>query len=227
MKNEEAVVSGRRPASIWGALTPAEQRQIARYVLGTIFGVLLFTGVLRINEYIQFSVRMPGYIVLYWFPGLMAGRALAGYRGSGLIVSTVGGSFTGMFHPTIDSTTVGFALAGLAVEGIMFLAGQNPAAWVCVVMGMAASIGKWLPKVAIILTAGATPHHSRTTLPFMLQSYLLFGGLAGLIYLGGRFAGRKAQARMSSEKSGNDSGFAAIELLVIISMMTVFAALYA
>lgn len=202
MDNEEVVVSGRRSWLAWGALTPAEQRQIARCVLGTIFGVLLFTGVLRINEYIQFSVRMPGYIVLYWFPGLMAGRAIAGYRGSGLIVSTVGGSFTGMFHPTIDSTTVGFALAGLAVEGIMFLVGQNPAAWMCIVMGMAASLAKLVPKVAIILTAGSTPHHSRVTLPFMLQSYLLFGGLAGLIYLIGRCTARKAQARIAAGKSG-------------------------
>jgi hypothetical protein len=206
MRNEEAAVSGRRPGSVWGTLTAAETRRVARYVLGTILGVLLFTGALSVSSYIQFSVRMPGYIVLYWFPALMAGRALAGYRGSGLIVSSVGGSFTGMFHPTIDSSTVGFALAGFAVEGVMFLARQDPAAWMCIVMGMAASLGKLVPKVAIILTAGSTPHHSRATLPFMLQTYLLFGGLAGLIYLAGRYAGREAQSRISSPKSGSDPG---------------------
>jgi hypothetical protein len=167
---------------------------------------MLFAGALMISDYIQFRTRMPGNIVLYWFPALMAGRAMAGYRGSGLVVSSIGGSFTGMFHPTIDSATVGFALAGLAVEGIMFLARQNPAAWICIVMGMAASLGKMMPKVAIVLTAGSTPHHNRTTLPFMLQSYLLFGGVAGLIYLIGRYAGLKAKKRILSNQSRIDSG---------------------
>jgi len=109
----------------------------------------------------------------------------------------------------------------------MFLVRQKPAAWLCVLAGMAAGLGKMAPKVAIILTAGATPHHNRTTLPFMLQSYLLFGGLAGIVYLGGLYLGRKAKSRISSAKSGGGSGFASLELLVMISMLAVLASLYA
>ncbi len=227
MRNEEAAVSSRRPGLVWDTLTAAETRRVARHVIGTMLGVLLFAGALSLSDYIQFRTRMPGYIVLYWFPALMAGRALAGYRGSGLIVSAVGGSFTNVLHPTLDGSAVGFVLAGLVVEGLMLLARQSPAAWMCVIIGMAASLGRMAPKVAIILTAGSTPHHSRMTLPFMLQSYLLFGGLAGLIYLAGRYAGQKARARMAPEKPQSDSGFASIELIILAAVVSVLAALHA
>jgi hypothetical protein len=227
MRDEEAVVSGRRSGFVWDTLTTAEKLRIARYVFGTILGVLLFTGALSVSGYVQFSTRMPGYIVLYWFPALMAGRALAGYRGSGLIVSSVGGSFTGMFHPTVDSSTIGYMLAGLAVEGLMILASQDPAAWMCIIIGMAASLGKLVPKVAIIFTAGTTPHHSSATLPFMLRSYLLFGGLAGLIYVAGRYTARKAQARISPEQKRSDSGFASVALILLVAAVGMLAALYA
>jgi len=205
MSNEDAAAASRR-TGLLGALAPSDMRRLAWYAVRTLLGVLLFAGALSVSDIIQFHTRMPGYIVLYWFPGLMAGRALAGYRGSGLIVGMGGGMLANGVHPTVDDSFFGFALAAFIVEGIMYLASQSPAAWLCVVLGMAASIGKLIPKVAVILMAGATPHHNRMTIPFMLQTYLLFGGMAGLIYLAGRYTARKAQSCLSSRDSKSDSG---------------------
>jgi hypothetical protein len=198
MRNEEVV---RQPELAGIALTPAEKRRIVWHVIGTVLGALFFAAVLMVPDVIQFRVRMPGHVVLFWFPALMVGRALSGYRGSSIIVSTGGGMLANALHPSVDSSIVGFVLAAFAVEGIMLLIRQNPTAMLGILIGMAASIGKMIPKVAVVLTAGATPHHNWTTLPFMLESYLLFGALAGVIYVGGLLLGRKAQSRISSAKS--------------------------
>jgi len=193
MSKEEAA---RQDGFTGTALAPASGRLAARYVVGTLLGVLLFAAALQTTELIQFHVRMPGYIVLYWFPALMAGRALSGYRGSSIIVGAGGGLLTNVYHPAAEPI-VEFALAALAVEGFMLLIRQKPNAWLGILMGMLASVGKMLPKVALILVAGATPHHNLSTLPYMLESYLIFGALAGVIYAGGLYAARKARSRIA------------------------------
>ena len=199
MGRDEEVIGGLRPVFFGGALAPAKERRIARYFIGTVFGALVFATALMLSDMIQFRVRMPGHMVLYWFPALMAGRALSGYRGSGMIVSTAGGMLANVYHPAAISI-VEFALAAFVVEGIMLLIGQNPNAWLGILVGMAASLGKMAPKVAVILTAGSTPHYTWTTLPSLLESYLLFGALAGVIYAGGLYVGRKARSRFYDRK---------------------------
>lgn len=200
MRNAEAVG---RPGQGWIALTSAERRRIAWHVFGSAVGMLLFAMALLAPDVIQFRMRMPGHIALYWFPALMAGRALSGYRGSSILVGAGGGMLANAWHPSVDSGIVGFVLAALAVEGILFLMRQPPTVIVGVLTGIAASLGKMIPKVATILTVGATPHHTWTTLPFMLESYVLFGALAGGIYAGGAFLGRRARSHLTSAMSRN------------------------
>lgn len=194
MRNEEAVG---QPGHAGIAFTPAEKRRIALHVVGTVVGMLLFSAALIAPDLIQFRVRMPGHIVLYWFPALMAGRALSGYRGGSVVVGTGGSLLAGTFQHSLDGSMGGFVIAAFVIEGFLFLVHQRATLTLAVLLGVAASLGKMLPKLAEVLLAGATPHHTFSTLPFMFESYVLFGALAGIVYAGGLFAGRTLQSHFS------------------------------
>lgn len=189
---------------------------IVRRLTGTILGMLVFASALLLAD--ASHLRMPGHIVIFWFPALMAGRALSGYRGSSLLISGAGGGIVNIYHPATDADVSGLLLAALVVEGIMLLARQKPSVWTGIVMGIAADLGKMLPKLAVILAGSSTPHHNRVTLPYMLASYIVFGAVAGCLYVAGRYAWNKARGHRRSGGSGEDSGSALTSLLVFISL---------
>ncbi len=225
MKNKDVFSAGPASPTAEAALIPEKSSTITRSLVGTLLGILVFAAAVLLSD--ASHMKMPGHIVLFWFPALMAGRALSGYRGSGLVISAIGGGLANAYHPPAGADVLGFVLAALVVEGVMLLARQNPSAVIGIFLGITAALGKMLPKVAVIMVGGATPNHNRMTLPFMLASYVLFGALAGVIYVVGRYLRRKAGSRISFGQSRDDSGFASLGLLLVLSGMGILVALYA
>lgn len=224
MHDKSIVTNNQGPQSV-GAILESEQYPArVRQIAGTILGTLVFAAALLLAD--MSHLRMPGHIVVFWFPALMAGRALSGYTGSGLIISAAGCGMVNLYHPAAGADVFGFALAAVVVEGIMALARQNPSALLGISMAIAAVLGKMLPKVAIILTGSATPHHNRVTLPGMLASYIVFGTLAGVIYVGARYLKRKMGPRFEVPSREDDSGSALVGLLVCVSILGILVTLH-
>jgi len=222
---ENPVVSTSHGSDSVGAVLETNHNVvIVRRLTGTVLGMLVFASALLLAD--ASNLRMPGHIVVFWFPALMVGRALSGYLGSGLVISGAGGGFVNLYHPATDADVFGLVLAALVVEGIMLLTRQKPSAWTGIVMGIAADLGKMLPKLAVILAGSSTPHHNRVTLPYMLASYILFGAIAGCIYVAGRYAQRKAGDRLRSGRSGENSGMALTGLLAVIALAGVLVILH-
>lgn len=223
---ENHVVSTAHGSDSAGAVLETNANAVfVRRLTGTALGMLVFASALLLAD--ASNLRMPGHIVVFWFPALMAGRALSGYLGSGLVISGAGGGLVNIYHPATDADVLGLVLAALVVEGVMMLTGQKPSAWTGIVMGIAADLGKMLPKLAVILAGSSTPHHSRVTLPYMLASYIVFGAVAGCIYVAGRYAQKKAWDRLRSRASDANSGRALTGLLVVIALAGVLVFLHA
>jgi len=193
MRNEEVIAQDPAPGFFKETMAASKHAKIALHVMGTLLGALLFAAALLLAG--TTHLGMPGHIVVFWMPALMAGRALGGYRGSGIFVGTGGAMLANVNRLVIDGDLLGFVLAAVVVEAVMLAARQNPSVVVAIFVGIAASLGKMIPKVAAVLFAGGTPHHNRSTLPFMLGAYLLFGVVAGVIYAGGRYVKRKMEAK--------------------------------
>lgn len=197
---------------------------IVRRLTGTILGMLVFASALLLAD--ASHLRMPGHIVMFWFPALMAGRALSGYLGSGLIISGAGGGIVNLYHPATDADVFGLLLAALVVEGVMLLVRQKPSVWTGIVLGIAADLGKMLPKLAVILAGASTPHHNRVTLPYMLASYIVFGAVAGCLYVAGRYAWNKARGHHRSGGSDVNAGHALTAVLVFFSLVAFLVLLH-
>ncbi len=225
MKDKNVVLVDREPQPVDAVFVPEKSYAIARHVVGTILGILVFAAAVLLSD--ASHLKMPGHIVVLWFPALMAGRALSNYRGSGIIISAIGGGMANAYHPPVGADVLGFVLAAVVVEGIMLLVHQKPSAVVGIFTGVAADLGKLLPKLAVILLGGATPNHNRATLSFMVASYIVFGAVAGIIYVVGRYLKRRAGSRISSVQSRDDSGFASLGLLLTLSITGILVALYA
>jgi len=224
MENKDKVTGSQATPCAEAALIPEKSATSARYLIGTLLGILVFAAAVLISD--ASHMKMPGHIVVFWFPALMAGRALSGYRGSGLVITALGGGLANVYHPPVGADMAGFVLAALVVEGIMLLARQEPSIVVGIFTGIAADLGKLLPKLAVIVAGGATPNHNRATLTFMVASYVLFGAAAGVLYVADRHLKRRAGARISSKTSRGDSGFVRAGLLFWVSVISVLAALY-
>lgn len=216
MEENKAFISEEPLKGAEPLLMTEHHRAVARPLVGTILGILVFAAALVAAD--ASYMRMPGHIVLFWFPALMAGRALSGYRGSGLIVSAAGGGLVNVWLPVANVDVLGFLLAAGVVEGVTLLLKRNSSVLAGIFMGLMAALGKMIPKLAIILAGASTPHHNRMTLPYMLSSYILFGALAGGIYVAGRFLVRKVGPRIFSGGDRDESGAALLLLLVMVSI---------
>lgn len=225
MEDKHVLLSAGEPQPVEAVFVPEKSHAIARHLAGTLLGVLVFAAAVLLSD--ASHMRLPGHIIIFWFPALMAGRALSGYKGSGLAISALGGGLVNVYHPPVGADVPGFILAALVVEAILLLVRQKPSVIVGIFLGIAADFGKLLPKLAIILAGGATPHHNRITLPYMLASYVLFGALAGVIYVAGRYLKEKTASRLSSTPSRDNSGFARVGLLLIVFLIGILALTYA
>ncbi|OQB36911.1 MAG: hypothetical protein BWY09_01755 [Candidatus Hydrogenedentes bacterium ADurb.Bin179] len=224
MNNKKVFSAGPASSTAVAALIPEKSSTVTRSLIGTLLGILVFAAAVLLSD--ASHMKMPGHIVLLWFPALMAGRALSGYKGSGLLISAIGGGLANAYHPPMGADVLGFVLAALVVEGTLLPARREPSAVVGIFLGLAAALGKMLPKLAVIMVGGATPNHNRMTLPFMFASYVLFGALAGVIYVVGRYLKRKAASRISSAPSHDTSGVAWLGVLFAISTIGILAVLY-
>jgi len=162
-----------------GACTVPTDRAPARRLVATIVATLLFALAVAVSR--TTHLRLPGHSVLFWLPALLVGRSLCGYRGSTMLISVGGALLATAPRVAADGRVVGYLLGALAIEAIMALVQDGPGLLVGMAMGISANLGKLVPKVVTILAVGATPHHTRQTLPFMLVSYITFGALAGLV----------------------------------------------
>lgn len=224
MEENKVVLAHQEPRPVEAVFVPEKSYSLARHIAGTVLGILVFATAILLSD--ASNLRMPGHIVVFWFPALMAGRALSGYRGSGLVISALGGGLVNVYHPPVGADVLGFVLAALVVEGVLLLVRQNPSVVIGIFLGIAADFGKLLPKLAVIMAGGSTPHHNRMTLPYMLASYALFGAVAGILYVVGRYGKRKAAARIAATASRDDSGFVLIWLLLLISILGLLVAPY-
>lgn len=224
MEEKKIVVSEQGSGIMEPSYAVEHSYPIARPLVGTILGILVFAAAIVAAD--ASHMRLPGHIVVFWFPALMAGRALSGYRGSGLLISALGGGLVNAWLPVANVDVPGFMLAAVVAEGLMLLLKQNPSVLAGIFLGIAVSLGKLLPKLAVILAGSSTPNHNRMSLPFMLSSYVLFGALAGGIYVGGLLLARKAGPRVFSGKDRDNSGAALFGLLIVVAVAGVMAALY-
>lgn len=179
MLNNDLNSDYRLTRGIAGAMAVAREYEIPLRLVKTSLAVVVFAAALAISSGTHF--RLPGHSIVLWMPALMAGRALCGYRGSALAISACGGVWINVSRVAPDGRVFGYLLAALAIEGVLILIHKGPGFILGILMGMLANLGKMLPKVATVLLAGGTPHHSRATLPYMLTSYLVFGALAGFV----------------------------------------------
>ena len=152
---------------------------MARRAVATLLWTVVFALVVTAAAVLR--LRLPGHSVVLWLPVLFLGRSFCGYRGSAVAVSVGGGFLATVPRAVFDGRVVGFLLGAVVVEVVIMLAHEGPGFLLGMAMGIAANLGKIVPKVATILAVGATPHHTVKTLPFMLVSYMIFGAAAGLV----------------------------------------------
>ncbi len=158
---------------------PRVDNVVARRVTATVLWSVLFAVAVIAGA--AFHLRIPGHSVVFWLPTLFLSRRFCGYRGSSLAVCSGGGLMAMTPLRVFDGRIVGWILGAVAVEITFMLVREGPGFFVGILMGMAANLGKIVPKVVTIAAVGATPNHNRQTLPFMVVSYLICGAIAGLI----------------------------------------------